>query len=45
MFAANKIHSSYYWLERRDGRRIGYVIDVALAEDVVDEINQKLTYT
>jgi len=43
MFVANKIYSSYYWLEGRNGDKEGLVIDVAIADDVVDEVNKKLS--
>ena len=45
MFVANKIYSSYYWLENGNGARIGVVIDVAIADDIVDKVNEKLSYT
>ena len=43
MFVANRIYSSYYWLEGRNGDKKGLVIDVAIADDVVDEVNKKLS--
>ena len=43
MFVANKIYSSYYWIEGTNGDKKGLVIDVAIADDVVDEVNKKLS--
>ena len=38
MFFTNNIYSSYYWLEENN-EQWGLVVDVALADDVVDAFN------
>jgi len=43
MFKANNIYSSYYWFEKNN-KRVGFVIDVALGDDIVDAANEKLSY-
>ena len=48
MFAANGIYSSYYWLDETRfyyKKRRGVVIDVAIGDDIVEEVNKKLSFT
>ena len=43
LFNANNIYSTYYWIEKNN-KRIALVIDVALAEGVIDAFNERLSY-
>lgn len=42
-FKANNIYSSYYWF-LKDHKQVGLVVDVALDDSVVDNLNEKLSY-